>query len=357
MDEKKTMDTYIRESAEALKNMLFHMPDEVEKLKDLYVGQPCQKIRIVASGSSYNGALCARFYMQDILKTEIEVTTPFEFVHYIQIDKAFTFVISQSGRSTNAIEALDILQRRGEKAIGITGNPQSIYREHCDYILDYGVGEETVGYVTKGVVTLILFLDLFALQTALGQGKIKEEIYQEEIRKLKEAVERYGQVYDQSRDFITRNFSLLTSMHQAYVLGSHTAYGIAAEAALKIGETVCIPASSFESEEFLHGPNLQLTPTYSVFIIDAHDETSQRSLQIYQAVSAVCERCFYIGLGKEDGDTKKLMIPMNTEHNLLPFVYLQFFQLVAYQVTESLHRWEKHPMFARFRDRIEYKIK
>ena len=51
MDEKKTMDTYIRESAEALKNMLFHMPDEVEKLKDLYVGQPCQKIRIVKTRS------------------------------------------------------------------------------------------------------------------------------------------------------------------------------------------------------------------------------------------------------------------------------------------------------------------
>lgn len=55
MDEKKTMDTYIRESAEALKNMLFHMPDEVEKLKDLYVGSLVRKYGLLPLDPSYNG--------------------------------------------------------------------------------------------------------------------------------------------------------------------------------------------------------------------------------------------------------------------------------------------------------------
>lgn len=357
MEEKKTMDTYIRESEAALKRMLFRGEETVEGLVELYLGQEYKKIKIIASGSSYNAAWCARYYIQDILKTEVEVTTPFDFVHYGQEEPAFCFVVSQSGRSTNAIEALGTLRRSGRKAIGVTGNVKSVYRRHCDYILDYGVGEETVGYVTKGVVTLVLYLDLFALSAAKEQRIITEKAYNEEMEKLRGIIERYPQVYGQAQSFIEENFSLLTSMHQAYVLGNHTAYGIAMEAALKIGETVCIPAGAYESEEFLHGPNLQLTPTYSVFIIDGHDETTARSRQIYDAVSAVCDRCFYIGVGKPEADKRKLMIEQDVEHNLLPFAYLQFFQMVSYRVTESLHRWEKHPVFPRFRERIQYKAK
>ncbi len=364
MEHKNTMDTYIKESKEALEKMLLRPQETVKELEDLYLAQEHRKIRIIASGSSYHAALCARYYMEEILGTEVEVETPFSFVHYGRTGDAFHFVISQSGRSTNALEALDILRKKGEIAIGITGDTKSVYREHCDHVLDYGVGEETVGYVTKGVVTLTLYLDLFALGAALRQNRITPETYDAELVKLRGIAASYPVVYDQAQAFIDDNFSLLTSMHQAYVLGSHTAYGIAAEAALKIGETICIPASAHESEEFLHGPNLQLTPTYTVFIIDAHDTTSARSRQIYEAVSAVCERCFYIGLATEEpaaadgpADGRKLLIAQDVDHNLLPFVYLQVFQLISYRVTESLHRWEKHPVLGRFREKIQYKAK
>ena len=55
--------------------------------------------------------------------------------------------------------------------------------------------------------------------------------------------------------------------------------------ALKIGETVHIPANAYEVEEYIHGPNLQLTPAYTVIILDNNDHTSQRVHQIYQATS------------------------------------------------------------------------
>ena len=360
MENKNTMDAYIRESKEVLENMLSRPEETVKALADLYLAQDRRKIKIIASGSSYNAALCARYYMEEILQTEVEVETPFSYVHYDENKDAFHFVVSQSGRSTNAIEALEKLRKTGLPAIGVTGDVQSVYREHCDQILDYGVGEETVGYVTKGVVALTLYLDLFALYAALRQKRITAKARDAKLAELRDIAARYPQVYAQAQEFIDKNFRLLTSMHQAYVLGSHTAYGIAAEAALKIGETVCIPAAACESEEFLHGPNLQLTPTYTVFIIDGHDTTTVRSRQIYDAVSAVCERCFYIGLcepaGKADeSDNRKLLIAQNVGHNLLPFVYLQVFQLISYRVTESLHRWEKHPVFARFREKIRYK--
>ena len=42
-------------------------------------------------------------------------------------------------------------------------------------MIEYGVGEELVGYVTKGVSTLALFLDLFAI-TYSGKTEYLEEL-------------------------------------------------------------------------------------------------------------------------------------------------------------------------------------
>ena len=56
----------------------------------------------------------------------------------------------------------------------------------------------------------------------------------------------------------------MTSITVHYALGFDQAYGIATEAALKFGETMKVPSFAFDAEEYNHGPNLQLTPNYTV---------------------------------------------------------------------------------------------
>ena len=55
------------------------------------------------------------------------------------------------------------------------------------------------------------------------------------------------------------------------------ARGVALEGALKIGETVHVPSPAYEVEEFIHGPNLQLTPGYTLFFFDAGDAAGERT--------------------------------------------------------------------------------
>lgn len=358
METKETMDTYIRESEEVLLRNLSQKDLLVEQLVEAYLESRCEDILMIASGSSYNACRCAEHYMAHFLGVNVKVVTPDAFVHYEQnLASKFCFVVSQSGSSTNAIEALDKLKRSKKTAIGLTGNRESEFKNHSDVMIDYGVGEEKVGYVTKGVVTLILYLNLFSLESSHAMNLIGEQEVNAEYEKLQNIISSYPDVYQKTQHYISENFNLLTSMSTVYVLGNHTAYSIALEAALKIGETVCIPSFAYESEEFLHGPNLQLTPAYSVFIIDANDETSARTQMIFNAVSSVTQQCFYIGIGKEEDDPRKLMIDMNVDHHLLPFVYLQIFQSIAYQVTESLNRWQKHPVYSKnFGRKIQYKI-
>mgnify|MGYP001110467861 FL=1 len=46
----------------------------------------------------------------------------------------------------------------GHRAIGITSNVNSDFGDGiCDVIVDYGIGIETVGYVTLDMVGLVLY--------------------------------------------------------------------------------------------------------------------------------------------------------------------------------------------------------
>lgn len=66
----------------------------------------------------------------------------------------------------------------GHRAIGITSNVNSDFGDGiCDVVVDYGIGIETVGYVTLGMVGLVLYFMLFALNVARGKHLQKKNIH------------------------------------------------------------------------------------------------------------------------------------------------------------------------------------
>ena len=93
-------------------------------------------------------------------------------------------------------------------------------------------------------------------------------------------------------------------------------------------------------------------------MLDGNDTTSNRSKQIYNAVKSVGSAAYYIATGKENEENStQIILPVDVKHELLPFVYLPIFQLLANRITTDLHRWEKHPMFKHFRENIKSKMK
>ena len=129
--------------------------------------------------------------MNKISGVNVELLSPYTFTNYKKIkENTFYMVISQGGESINSIEAMEYLKKKGQLAVGVTGNVNSSLKDHADIVIDYGVGEEKVGYVTKGVVTLILFLDLFAVY--IGKNNIlSEEETVKELKYIQRAISYY----------------------------------------------------------------------------------------------------------------------------------------------------------------------
>jgi len=323
------------------------------KLSELFLEGQYKSIKIIASGSSCNGSWCAKYIMEKLLGIPVQVITPYTFTHYPQISEDdFIFVISQSGCSLNALDALDCLKKNNRVAIALTGDLTSDIKEHSDVLIEYGVGEEKEGYVTKGVTTLVQFLIAFAMDAAekINNANVDRDDYVKYCKQYKQM-----QVENLSREevFFEKFRKNLLSMQHCYTVGCGNAEGIAKEGALKIGETVKIVSCAYELEEYIHGPNLQLTPNHNVFIIDAQDETSERSYQIFQATRQVTDRAYYI-TDKEYEDDHVLTL-LNPNSNYVALSYLQFFQLLANRFSKELRTIPKHPLMKEFNKLVNSK--
>lgn len=83
-------------------------------------------------------------------------------------------------------------------------------------------------------------------------------------------------------------------------------------------------------------------------VAHVHTPTAQ-GVQQGRAAALVTEQTF---LFTDGGD---LSVPSSPDALLTPLLFLPFFQLTAYQLTEDLHRWHKHPLVAAFESAVSGK--
>ena len=107
---EKTMYSYIMEEETVCKNILADRKSKLEPFIKL-IGKNINSIdRIIflATGSSANAFNCAKYYMEKLLKIEVEIKMPSAFYNYDQFfDGRNIFIgISQGGKSTSTINAI-----------------------------------------------------------------------------------------------------------------------------------------------------------------------------------------------------------------------------------------------------------
>ena len=336
----KTMQDFVKESPARMRESIAKAESLVSRLVKEYDGY--KNIWIVASGSSKNAAVCAAEFIKKTLSRDVKIISPFTFSSYANdfSPDDFIFAISQSGYSSNIIEALKKIKEKGRKAIVLTADTASDIKNYADIVIDYGCGEETVAYVTIGVATLSMFLILFALEAA--KSKIGGAKYGELMNEVKKIPNIHESVQEKFMKFYSNHRKNFLSMTNAYVCGFGANIGTAMEAALKIGETVKIPISSHEAEEYIHGPNLQLTPLHSVFIIDG-GAGSKRLKEIFDGTKIVTEKAYFVTCGKYD-EENVLSLDFDIIETLTPICFLPVFQLTAFLVTNELKIWNNHPL-------------
>lgn len=347
MTEKKlTMKDYVLETPSVVLYNAEHSEELTKQLTDLYLEKEYRSIWIIASGSSYNGALCARTFLERHLHTTIKIITPFTFVQYEHnfTDEDFLIVCSQGGQSTNSIAALNFISSMNHITIGLVGNKESEFRYHCDHIIEWGVGIEKVGMVTKGVVTLAEFFILFALEVNKAKGIMTPEEVQNWKQEIIKTTVVHEELQKSTFQYIDTHQKELLSIHNVWLVSAGSNLSTCVEGALKIGESVKVHASSYEVEEFLHGPCYPMNPDYTVIFFDNNDHSRARIQEVYYATKEVSRHTILVTSDPAIEDTSVIKANTEIKEELNPLAYLAVCPLLAEYASETLQS-KNHPLY------------
>ena len=168
---EKNMQYYVKISNEVMLKNVHRRKALTKDLVEKYLSSGKYNICIVASGSSLNAALTAEMFMNKYLGAKVTIISPTEYMYYRKalVKDDFIIVISQSGCSTNIIEAVLDMKQDGIVPMALTGDMEGSLKRYVDTLIEYGVGNETVEYVTLGMITLVEYLILFALEVSLSR--------------------------------------------------------------------------------------------------------------------------------------------------------------------------------------------
>ncbi len=349
---EKTMLDYIRETPDTLLNIIDRREEYTRELLDFYRQNLCKGIYLIASGSSYNGCLCAKPFIEEILHTRIALVTPFTFVHHESktIGNEMTIAVSQSGCSTNTLEALSVLKEIGHQCVCLTGRDDCDAGNIADLTVNWQVGEEKVGFVTKGVTSLACFLMVFALELSKQLQLIEEEQYSHYLSELYKAVKTHPEMQKKAEEIFDLNQSDFTGRNRVVLLSSGPNFGTASEGALKIAETSCITGIAYEAEEFLHGPLYPSTPDDVIILIDNETHSSsERILKIADALTDVTKKVYILSEHSPLDDNHTFHAGMSTDALVSPLYKLACLQILAYLMTENTNHYEPHENIKKFK--------
>ena len=343
---------YVKLANPRLRENLARLGELTEPLCRVYRAHAPQAIRFVACGSSRHACLAARDYLQRALGLPVLVATPEAYIAYdhAQPAGALDLFVTQSGYSTNTLAALDFARQLGRPAIALTGNPASPVAEHAEQVIDWGVGVESVDFVTMGVHTLVLFLLGFGLRAGERAATLSAAQAQADRASLAGLPEAHAAALQASEAFVAAHRLELACHAPALVVGNGPQHAVALEACLKLNECLKRSSAAHEAEEFVHGPEMQVTPSYQLFFID-DPQGSPRIRSLAMAFAELC-RATYLVTAFSSGWEHELVLPAPSQPLFGAIPALVPFQYLAAQLMDELRCEPVHP----YQDRIESRL-
>ena len=196
---------------------------------------------------------------------------------------ALFVVVSQSGRSPDLVTATQVARKAGALTLAIVNDETSPAAAAAELVLPIGAGAERAVAATKTVVlSMIAGAQLVA---ALARDDDLSDGLQTMAPRLSRAL-----TCDWS-DWAARAADAAVS----FVAGRGYALGCVREIALKVAETLRVPALGYSAAELRHGPRASITPRTPVLVLRQNDEAAAAVDELTRDLTAAGETVFCAG--------------------------------------------------------------
>jgi glutamine---fructose-6-phosphate transaminase (isomerizing) len=248
-----------------------------------------RQVQIVACGTSFNAALVAKYWIEDIAKIScsVEIASEYRYRHPILLDDTLFITLSQSGETADTLEALKTAKKINNtmRSLCISNSPESSLTRQSDLTFLTHAGPEigvasTKAFTTQLVSLALLLCCIGKLQNTIDKFQEKEIVIG--LKKLpgliNEALLQEKQIKNLAKRFKNKDSALF--------LGRGTMHAIAMEGALKLKEISYIHAEAYPAGELKHGPIALIDENMPVIAIAPNDELLEKLKSNLQEVKS-----------------------------------------------------------------------
>ena len=298
-----------------------------------------KRVVFLAMGSAMYAAQVGAYLLETLARipASSEDASEFRYRNPIVEKDTLYFAVSQSGETADTIQAIQEVQQRGGRVLGIVNAVGSTIARICKGGVYIHAGPEisvTSSKAFLGQMTIVALLALLFGRMrilSLARGKELIENLQAIPSLLEVALQQSPHIHNLARKYIEhKNF---------LYMGRGIQYPIAIEGALKLKEISYVHAEGFSSGGLKHGPLALVGPgTPCVFLI-TEGESFDKVLGNMQEVKARDGRIIAV-TNSDDPRVAQLAddvikVPY-TEELLAPFLTLLPLQLFAYYTAVEL---------------------
>ncbi|MDR7523028.1 MAG: glutamine--fructose-6-phosphate transaminase (isomerizing) [Armatimonadota bacterium] len=294
------------------------------------------KVWIVACGTAYHAGLVGRRLIEHLaqLPAEPDLASELRYRDPLIEGATLAVAISQSGETADTLAAAREARARGSRLLAVTNVVGSTLAREADDVLYVRAGPEIAVASTKAYVTMLVALQMLAVDLGLRRGVLPRDRAARLIAGLRHLPVLAQEVL--RRDEPVRALARrLAGAEHAFFIGRGLDYAVAMEGSLKLKEISYLHSEALAAGELKHGTLALVTPETPVFALVTQRTVYEKTLANIQEVRARGAEVIALAYD-DDGEIAKyaeavLRIP-SVDDVLAPVLAIMPLQLFAYHV-------------------------
>ncbi|GAB2836676.1 glutamine--fructose-6-phosphate transaminase (isomerizing) [Actinocorallia aurea] len=295
------------------------------------------RVKIIGCGSAYYAGQIGAQLIEELARIPADAEPASEFRYRNAVVSADTLyvAVSQSGETYDTLAAVQELQRKGGRVLGLVNVVGSAIARQCDGGIYLHAGPEQSVASTKAYTSMTVAFALLALYL----GRIRDlspDAGRRIAAGLKALPEQIEQILAQEEE-IKRVAEALAEYPSAFFVGRVRGYPAAREGAQKLKEISYIHAEAYPGSELKHGPLALICPERPTVAIVPDDELLAKNLTTLGEIRARHGRIFAVAHTPPGaGLTEDVVLVPKNEPELDPILLTIPLQLLAYHAALAL---------------------
>jgi len=294
------------------------------------------QVWITACGTAFHAGLVGRWYLEHWARIPVEPELASELRYRDPLISSATLAvaISQSGETADTLAAVRETRVRGARILAVTNVVGSTLSREADDVLYTRAGPEIAVASSKAYLTMLVGLQMLALDLALRRGVMTSGAAARIIEEMKALPAKAAEALrreDQLRVLAER----LAAHEHVFFIGRGLDYAAAMEGSLKLKEISYVHSEALAAGELKHGTLALISRGTPVFALVTQRHVHEKTLSNIQEVKARGGEVIAIAF-ENDAEIARhadvvVRVPV-TDDALAPVLAVIPLQLFAYHV-------------------------